>query len=313
MATSGTSDFNATRNEICREAARMVQAIRGVQATMHPNMLQEFTFALNAMTKTWQAAGIHVWTVSEATLFPQPGQIRYSLKSSSTDHATQEYAQSSISADEAVGQTILSVTDTSDFAVNDYCGVILNDGTIQWSTVQAKSSTTVTIVAPLTDTASEGNPIFAYTTKIVRPLKVVDARTHDIASEREIPIDVVSRLDYRNLPNKTVPGRMNQVFYDPQLTVGYANIWMVEPSVTELLNFTWWRPIQDFSAAGDNPDLPQEWIETLIFNLALAKCPAYQVSGEQFAMIKDGAENRLDMLSGFDRENESIIFGVDRS
>jgi hypothetical protein len=121
----------------------------------------------------------------------------------------------------------------------------------------------------------------------------------------------MSRLDYQALPNKTSTGAVNQVFYDPQLTTGYLYLWLAQSSVEDLVKFTWWRPIEDFNAAGDNADLPQEWLQALIFNLSVVMAPEFGVPTERLAPIKMMADEYLAEMKGFDRDGDSIVFGVD--
>jgi hypothetical protein len=123
---------------------------------MSSEMEADFSFALNAMVKGWQETGVHVWTEKEATLFPAVDQVSYAMGGSATDHVTESYAQTQITAIEAAGQTILSVDDTSDMTALDHIGIQLDDGTLFWSTVASKTSTTVTINDALTDSGRGG-------------------------------------------------------------------------------------------------------------------------------------------------------------
>ena len=99
MAVSNSSNFTATRTQIIRAAALKVGAI-GTGVAMSSQMEQDMAHELNAMVKMWHGMGIHVWTTIEATLFPQLDQIKYQL--GATDHATESYVQTTISAAEAV-------------------------------------------------------------------------------------------------------------------------------------------------------------------------------------------------------------------
>ena len=232
MTTSGSVDFNATRNQIIRQAALDLGAI-SAGVTMGGEMLSDFDFRLNAMVKRWNATDLHVWTVAEATLFPQSEQVKYALGPSSADHATQSYVRTTISAAEASGQTVLSVTSITGISANDNIGIEVDDGTIHWSTVSgAPSGGTVTIAAALDDSAAKGKNVFAYTTKIGRPLKIVAARRYDPDTARDVPITMAARLDYRALNDKTGTGIVNQVFYDPQLTTGYLYLWYAPLAVS---------------------------------------------------------------------------------
>lgn len=312
MATSGSSNFAATRNDIIRKAARLCGALRA-GSTLGEQAIADWAFSLNAMVKRWQADGIHVWTVADGTLFPVASQESYGLANSSSGaYATQSYVQTALSADEASGQTVLSVDSITGIAASDYIVVQLDDGTLHQSTVSGTPSAgTVTIADALASAASEGSAVFAFTNKIERPLKIVDARLHEIASGTETPISVVSRLSYYGLPNKSEDGEIVQVFYDPQLATGRLHLYQPPSSVAELVKFTWWRPIEDFDAGGDNPDLPAEWISTLYWNLAQEMGPEYSLPDATWNRIVFMAEKTLDSVSGFDREAESIEFGPD--
>ncbi len=311
MAVSGTSSFSATRNNIIEQAAKLLNAI-GTGTAMGGAMQTDFAFALNAMVKRWQATGIHVWTTTEATLFPVPGQYRYSAGSGATDHITETYYETETTAAQIVGQTLLNIDDTSNITIADNLGVVLDDGSIHWAVVTGKTSSTVTINGTgLADTAAEGNAVFNYTAKIVKPLAIVDARRYDIDGQTDTPIIVISRKEYRALPVKTESGTINEVFYDPQRNTGYINIWRVPQTASELLKFTWHRPIMDFSAASDDADLPQEWTQTLYYNLALVMMPMYPVPPQKERLITNMAMQFFNDLTGFDRENESIFIQPD--
>jgi len=314
LATSGVSTFNATRQEIIRAALRKLGVI---DAGVSPDAqtMTDAAFSLNAMIKRWQARGIHVWTTEEATLFLQPGEYEYDLGSSSTDHATRSYVATTLSAAEAAGQTILSITSATGISSGDNIGVVLDSGSIHWSTVSGAPGATVTIAAALPSAAASGNAVYAYTSKIVRPLKIVAARRYVFSTALETDLGrPLARLDYRALPNKTQRGTVSQFFYDPRggaTALGRLHLWPAPSAATEAIKFTWHRPIEDMSSQSDNPDLPQEWIDTMVFNLAVSMAPEYSVPPATFAMVKGLADEYLDTMSGLDREPESIDFGLD--
>lgn len=315
MATSGTATFTRTRDQIIADAARKVRAIRAGE-TMGARMLQDFAAALNAMVKAWQGRGLHVWTRAEATLFPQVGQTRYALAATGADHCAQTYVAAELAAAAAVGATSITLDDDDGVADNDHIGIVLDDGTLFWSTVNGTpASNVVTLDDALTGAAASGNAVYAYTSRITRPLRVVEARRYTVASARDVQLaDPLSLLDYRALPNKTQSGTVSQVCYDPGLNSGSLYLWLTPASVADLIKFTWWRPIEDFNAAGDNPDLPTEWIRALTFNLAVDMAPEFSVPRDvmegQFG-VGTLAREYLEEVSGFDREAESTQFGMD--
>lgn len=312
MTTSGSTNFSENRNAIMQEAyelggvVRAGQAINGAQVTKASRVL-------NAMVKSWMASGIHIWTVSEAVLIPQATQVQYALGSTSTDHATlkSDYVETTLSADEAVGQTVLSVTATGDIAISDKFGILLDDGTVQWSTVSNKSSTTVTIADALTDSAGSGAKIFTYTNALVRPIKIVAIRRKNLDSGYETNLTRLERLDYQALANKSSQGLPSQYFYDPQLALGQLYIYQRESLITEILNLTFHRPIEDFDSAADDPDLPQEWIKALNYGLALDLGDSYDIPEQRYTRIAAQFAATMSALSGFDREEGSIFLQPD--
>jgi hypothetical protein len=316
MSVSGSSDFNRTRDDLCKRALRICGVTKSGE-TPGAQIITDVSEALNAMVKRWQKKpNLKVWTITDATLFPQVSQSKYALSSSSTDHATETFYQTTLSAAEASGQTTLSVTSTTNMTVADYIGIVVDDGTLHWSTIASKTSTTVTINDALDDDAASGNAVFNYTTKLVRPLKIVDARRYGIASGIETPISetqgsLTARLDYFALPNKTQTGTINRAFYDPQRDTGYVYLWSPPSAVTDLVKMTVHRPIMDFDAAGDNPDLPQEWLDALAFNLAAAIMVEFDVPMERQTSIATQAASYLDDVAGDDREGESLYMQFD--
>jgi hypothetical protein len=308
--TSGTSSFNATRNQIIRQAALHIGAI-GADRIMNATMLSDFAYNLNGMIKRWQAKGIHVWTVSEATLFPVAGQVKYGAGGIADDHITQVYVETEASAGAAAGATVISVDDATAFALGDNVGITLDSGALHWSTITLLTATTITFALALTDSVSSTARVYGYTARIVRPLKIVNARRYDVEAATDTPIGVIARQSYRDLSLKTGAGSINQIFYDPQLSTGYIYLWRAPAAPTELLKFTWHRPLQDFNDAGNNPDMPQEWIQTIEFNLAVTMAPQFDVPPGKFAQVASLAATYLDDLMGFDRENESVMFAPD--
>jgi hypothetical protein len=123
---------------------------------------------------------------------------------------------------------------------------------------------------------------------------------------------VVSRDEYFDIPSKSGAGSINQIMFDPQREKGYFHLWQVPARASEILTFTWHRPIEDFDAGGDNPDLPQEWILCLIYNLAKMMLPRYPVPPSDKRDIQDMAETFLFDMEGFGREAESVFVQPER-
>lgn len=317
MATSGSYDFSANRNQIVEQALGLITVVAS-GLPLDNDDLAKGAFALNGMVKHWETTqDIHIWTERQATLFVQPAQYRYGVGgSSATDHCTETFEQTATTATGAAGNTTITVDDITGISAADHIGIVLDDGTIQWTTANgAPSGSTITLAVALTDTVAIGNAVFAYTDRIVQPLKLLNdqARRWNYIDDIETPITPIARRDYYNLPSKSQVGTVNQIFYDRQLATGYINLWQAPEDLTNHVKFTWLRPIQDFDAAADTPDLPQEWIQTLYYNLAVILSPGYDVPDSKYNRIKVLADQFLMDMTGLDRETESLYFQPDYS
>ena len=301
MATSGSVDFNRTRDQIIEGAMRLVEAIASGE-TPAADETADAADALNQMVKAWQAQGIHLWTMTEGTLFLTKGTAKYTLGPSG-DHATTSYAETTLSAAASNTDTTLTVTSITGMTASDNIGIVKDDGTFHWTTISGSpSGSTVTLATAIDGAAASGNTLYTYTSKIDRPLKIIDARRED-SNQQEIPFsDILTRDEYFDLPDKTTTGLSHQGYYDPQLTNGVLYLWPAPSSIDDIINFTFTRPLEDFDAATDNPDFPQEWISALKFNLAVEIAPEYGVTIEKQLNLKGMAKDKLDQVLGFDTE-----------
>lgn len=140
-----------------------------------------------------------------------------------------------------------------------------------------------------------------------RALRIEDMRSQK-TGEAEIPMWLLSRDEYFDLPNKDTTGTPTQFYYDPQLTTAKLYIWPVPNATGTTLKFTYARQFEDFDEQAHDPDFPQEWLNLLVYGLALEMAPEY--SKEVPQLVAAQAERLLREVEGFDRELATIRFGV---
>lgn len=304
MSTSGSINFNETGSEIVTDAYGHLGVLEEGE-DLSDSQLQIGLKALNKQVKGIQAKGYHIWGLQEATLLLTKSATSYTFP---TAHCSDTVVQTTLSADEASGQTILSITSTTGMTVSGNIGIELDDGTLHWTTIFILSSSAQVIVNDsLASVASSGNYVYYYTTKINRPLGITEAR-HVLADGTEVPAWVISRNEYMLLPNKTVTGKMVQVYYDRQLSTGILNTWPTAESVRDRVKFTYKRSLEDFDNTGDNPDLPAEWLECLSWGLAWRLGPREQVNPQSLMMLKAVADEMLTDMMQFDDEDVPMTF-----
>lgn len=144
----------------------------------------------------------------------------------------------------------------------------------------------------------------------VRPLRILSARYRETATSSEIPMIELTRDEYDELPLKTTTGVPTQFYYDRQREAAVFYVWPVLASVSaQKVLLTYERELEDIDALTDVIDLPGEWWDAAVYNLAMRmmhSVPLKRQNQEVTAM----AMKLLDEALGFDREG-SVTFGCD--
>ena len=296
VARSGSYNFSMNRDEIIKRAMQKANIISKNQTARGPE--QEYAVDIfNSMIKLWQAEGIQLWNRRQATLFTAYQTESYTI-SSTGDHCANTYVNTTLSATEASGQTILSVSSSTGMSVSDNVGIELDDKTRQWTTIASvDSSTQITVDDALTGSAASGNTLVAYTNKIAdRPLRILDARTIDLNnSKSSIPMQIIGYDEYFNIPIKTTDGNPLNYYYDKLLDAGVLYLFPRPNDVDTLVSFTYHEQIEDLDSATDDLDFPQEWTLPLIYGLA------------EELLIDVGNTERLKIIAPKAREYKQIV------
>lgn len=309
MTTSGITNFSLNRREIIEGAFELLNIYQPGEEVEQDDM-QYGSKMLNGMVKAWEAQEIHLWTKTEAVLFPALNQPSYTFP---TANATESYVETTLSSNEIAGQTTLSIVSSTGMLISDYIGIQLDDGTLQWTTISSiPDSASVIVAAPLTSAAAEGNIVVAYTTKIGRPLQIYSARRNTYANNIDTPLTPYAYQEYFDLPNKNSPGGYPSCWmYNPQRDTGIFYLWQAPSLVTDKIRFTYARSLQIFSTATNTSDFPQEWIEVLQFQLAIRLSHRY--GKRQLARdLKNDADAMLQELLFWDSEQASIYIQPSR-
>lgn len=305
MATSGTDSLASNRDLIIKLA---YQEINIIDETEDPTPTQ-ITFAtnlLNLLIKKWQSEGIKLWTRKQGALFLAYNDNQYTL-SSSGDHATQSYTSTTIGADEAASQTTLTLTSTSGITANDYIGIELDAGTRQWTTVSSvTNSTTLVVATGLTSAAASGNTVVAYTTKITRPLSIIQARLFDLVTSYESELWPYAHDEYFSLPNKTILGSPTIYYYDKALTTGELYIDPRPNNVDKIIKFTYQDPLDIMSAAANTFDFPDEWLFPLVKNLEVLLARSHRLPLQEIMDLRAEAQQLKDELKMHDTDDVSL-------
>lgn len=315
MATSGITAYDRTGAQIAEQAARLVRII-GIDETLDTTaggQEDQALESLNLMIKTNQMK-LGLWRETEARMFLADGTSAYTLPpTASTNYACDisELSETTLDASEASGQTVLSIASSSQgagFANSDTILIVQDDDTIHASTISSfVTDDTVTIADALTASASSGNKVYVYTTEAPRPLKILSARRMNSGNETEM--FGLSRMDYFNLPNKASSGSPVQFYYDPQQGTGKLYAWPAPSTVDDVINYTYLAELEVITANTQTSNFPQEWMEYLVYGLAMRLAPLYgvPVSQEVLAVYTEAKS----LLEGWDQDPASVVFAID--
>src|SRR5687768_7788177 len=106
MATTNSYNFVVTRDQLITDALLNIQAI-GEGETPSANAVTEAARLFNMLCKLRAADGMPLWAIKRGVILPVTGVSSVSTVS----HIVQagSYVETAISADEASGQTVLTV------------------------------------------------------------------------------------------------------------------------------------------------------------------------------------------------------------
>ncbi len=313
MATSGSADFSVTRKEILEDAASEL-GVLALGQTLSANQITQGSRFLNMIVKQWQgksdfAPGLKVWTRKRATIFLEKNKASYTLGPGG-DHATNSFTETTLSADAAASATSLTVSSITGISDADNIGIILNDGNVHWTTVNgAPSGSTVVITTGLPSAADSGKTIWAYTTKITRPLTILNINTRD-SNGNDSPMFPMTLDDYEAIADKGAAGDATRYYYEQDRLTGELYLDYAIDDVTNTLKMTYLRPIEDFDSATDEPDYPQEWFRPLVYQLAMDWAGSFGVGITVDLKLK--RDESLMLAQNVNPENADVFFEPDR-
>jgi hypothetical protein len=310
MTTSNSSDFALTRDQIIQAAALETGDIAEGE-TLGATTVATYSLRLNSWVKSLMANGAKLWAMKQATLFLSAETRQYALGATGT-HCANDYVQTTLSTDEATASVSLGLTAFAGMSASDNIGIVLDDGSIHWTTISGAPGATTTIASGLPSAAAAGNSVFTYTTKINRPQRIDgEAMYWRSPAGQDTPVKLISRAEYAQLSNKGSSGKIVQAYYDPQLINGQLYLWPAPDSASDILRFWYERILEDFDTGSNTPDFAIEWGEALILGLALRMAPSAGMSLSERQDLERRASVALAQCEGYNRENVSTFFQPD--
>lgn len=145
-----------------------------------------------------------------------------------------------------------------------------------------------------------------------RPNAIIDAYIRD-ENDYDRPLTSLSQEEYIHLPDKTLTSTdVIQYHYDPQLTNGVLYLFPVPNSTAatnDTLYIVYTKPIDDLDATTDDIEIPVEWYNAALWNVADVMAISYDVPESRHNKITQKASISLAKAQSSDLEfNTSVTF-----
>lgn len=296
MASTNSYDFVLTRDQLIGLAHQQIGVV-GEGESPTSAQVTEAALLLNMITKLRAADGMPLWALKRGTILPKSSVS--SIDSNS--HVVTFYDSTYLSAAAAASATSLTIAAAGTIANSDQVGIELTSGDMHWTTVSSGGGTTTLVIATgLASAAAANSRVYAYTAsadRIQRPLRVIEGDVLDIVNSYSWPINLISRDEYYSFSSRASEGAPNSLYYEPTLgsavadpatsTTWYGTFYFYPrfQDGKKVIEFTYHRPFQDFDAASDHPDFPQEFYLPLMLELAALLGPKFGVEKEERAAL----------------------------
>lgn len=314
MTTSNSFDYSQDRDTIIRGAFELCGvAIQGED--LDADDIVVANRALNVMLKSWVVHGLQVWKRRKYTINPlildqkyyDMGMERvYSCTCQGTGASTLVIVTLPYHDFEIGDQITVSgaVDDTDINGVFTVTSSVPVDGTFTYTagdTVDAGIDSGATTVQ-----LSTGNQQHAET--IPRPERLLEVNR--INSGNRTPLTELSRNEYENLPDLTTSGTPIQYHYERNLDMGRFHIWPVadaNSAANETIEIVYQTQIEDMDSSTDTLDMPQEWLEPVIYNLAYRLSQRYGMKNSSRKTLREDAMLALKLAKDYDYEDGSLF------
>lgn len=195
----------------------------------------------------------------------------------------------------------------------DFIGIQMDDGTLHWDIVSNEPAHLAGVIISLSlaysgipDDAAEGNIVYSYTSKSIRPIEILSARLKDNTGSVTSLTRMSSIEDYLLLAQPTNVGTPNSFFYDPGVDNGTLYVWPVPTNMKQVIQCQARMPIYDVDSSAQNCYFPKEWIKAIKLNLAVELCPYFSRDPSQYLYAE--AQKALQEAKRFENRYGTLKF-----
>lgn len=270
MATSGTTTFNQTRDQLIRDAFQIIGAY-GLGKNISNEDMSFASNMLNKMIKAWETKGLLLFTKEEGVLYLRLGSREYPLGGGARATIASDEIATQLNGTHSALTTALTVDSTAGMQIADNIGIVLSNNDLFWTTILlVGSSTSITLSTGLPSGAGDNAAVFSYTTSIGKPLRILNARlrTGVGSAVSDLPLVNIGYQDIQNIASKFDASSPTQYAYNPKNGSTSFYVWPLPSSADQRVMITYERKIEDLTSTSHDFDFPQEWLEAITYQLA---------------------------------------------
>jgi len=146
------------------------------------------------------------------------------------------------------------------------------------------------------------------------PVKLLQANLSLTGSSTRLNMEILARNTFNNLPNVS-EGTPVQVSYQPFIESGVLSVWPTPNAgvpVGSQIYITYTAPFYKFTTGTETADIPQEWYNAILFQLALILSDEFSLPLEERSWLEKQSDKRLATALSSSSEDTSVFFYPDR-
>jgi hypothetical protein len=282
MALSNSFSFTDSTSSIINDAAAFTGKL-ALGDTLEPEEYNLALRELNRMSKSLmlkndRSPGMKMWLRHEGFLFlnANTGQYNLSANANASPGWTDDFTVANTVGPNPPGQNVVHCVSTAGIATNNNIGLVLDNNTLEWTTVaNVINSTAVMVETNLSFSMNNQSIAYCYATN-AQPPQVIDFVNLRDNNGNDLYIDILTYEEFTSLPAKqsqVYQGDPVAVYYESHL-VGSNPFGFLNTDVNGAIDLTKYlvvnyvREIQDWVNPTDQPDFPKEWNSALVYGLA---------------------------------------------
>lgn len=275
MATSGSTDFTLTRDDIITEALEILDSV-ATSASVPSDDTTSANRTFNIFVKALQTDGVLLWKREWTQVQLTASTI---VSNSGTNYVCRKSHTSSAADEPGTGANWTTYWETT----TDTAGGA-------WAL-----STSYNFIADFT----MDSKYISVDQVFLR--EEINGKTYDYN------VDVRPFGDYLTITDKnTTSGSISHsVFFEESLSqlTGYL---YPKPETNMVVHALAQSTIEDFDAGTDNPDFPVRWFEALVYGLVVRLAPKYGVIGDRLAQFSIIYEQALKKAQEDNKEHTPL-------